>query len=206
MSGTPGFLLPSPMPKAVQWNFHANLPGLEGLPGNVATIMVTGSREFTDLKAVNDTLKDYADVFADKHPDATLVLISGHANRGADVLAEMAFTDYGPVFTLPAQWDDHSHGRCKCAEDAEYCKLAGIIRNEQMVDVYKPSVCVAFYSPTAENRGTNHASEYATSKGVPVRSIIERPVLTQPAPLEVPASSEPQATTDPGEFAKASTK
>jgi hypothetical protein len=202
MSGTPGFLLPSPMPRAIQWNFHSNLPGLEGLPGNVATLMVTGSREFTDLRLVSETLKEYADKFYEKHPDGTLVLISGHANRGADVLAEMAFTDYGQVFTLPANWDDHSHGRCKCPPNAEYCKLAGIIRNEQMVDVYKPSVTVAFYSPTAENKGTNHAAEYATSKGVPVRSIIEPLRLTEPAPLEVP--SEPTATTDPGEFAKAS--
>ena len=161
----------SPMPTQVKWHEVV----LEGTTTH--TIMVTGSREFEDLRQVHDVLSRYAEIHAQDYPDIPLVLVSGHAQRGADVLAEMIWPDYGPVLTEPAHWDVHTPGRCKCANDptATYCRLAGIVRNEKMVNDYKPSVVVAFYEPTAANRGTNHAAEYARSKDIPVRTVIAQP-------------------------------
>lgn len=152
----------------------------------VHTLMVTGSREFNDLRLVSETLATYADAHAQKFPDVPLVLISGHAQRGADVLAEMVWPDYGPVLTEPAVWSEHTPDRCKCHDnpDATYCKLAGIIRNEKMVDSYSPSVVVAFYEPTAANAGTNHAAEYARANGIPVRTVVATKATLVTAPVE----------------------
>jgi hypothetical protein len=68
-----------------------------------------------------------------------------------------------------------------------------------MVDVYKPSVCVAFYSDNAENRGTNHAAEYARSKDVPVRMVREPYVPKAPTP----ANAAPTPTTEDVDLAVA---
>lgn len=174
---------PSPMPNAVQYE-TVTINGEK-----YHTIMVTGSREFNDLRLMDKTLREYAESHAAKHPDVPLLLVSGHAQRGADVLAEMVWPDFGPLATEPANWKEHTPGRCRCAEDADYCKLAGIVRNELMVDKYQPSVVVAFYEPTAENRGTNHAAEYARDQGIPVRTVIAAPVIKEPAPLEIPNDS-----------------
>ena len=167
---------PSPMPNAVVWN-DATIGGV-----NYHTLMVTGSREYNDLRQLSTVLADYAHAHDLKHPDVSLILVSGHAQRGADVLAEMVWNDYGPVAIEPAQWSEHTPGRCRCADDADFCRLAGIIRNEKMVDEYQPSVVVAFYEPTAENRGTNHAADYARDHGIPVRIIM----APEPPPLKEP--------------------
>lgn len=185
-------LLASPMPNAIEWKF-VTLPEIKD---EVATIMITGSREYVDLKSVNETLVPYFRAFIEKHPGHDLVLISGHAQRGADVLAEMVWSEYGPVLTVPADWQTHTPERCKCHDtNAEYCRLAGIVRNEKMVDEYKPSVCVAFYSDNSENRGTNHAAEYARSKDVPVRIVREPYIPREPAAHADAAPTAPVETT-----------
>ena len=191
----------SPMPTQIKWH-DVNLGDIE-YP--VHTIMVTGSREFDDLRQVHDILARYAEIHAQDYPDIPLVLVSGHAQRGADVLAEMIWPDFGPTATEPAQWDVHTPGRCKCADDptATYCRLAGIVRNEKMVNDYKPSVVVAFYEPTAENRGTNHAAEYARSKDIPVRTVIAQPKASLASNDSQPVVDTPVApvdTTNPLDF------
>lgn len=185
-------LLASPMPTAIKWN-----PVIIEDLGPAHTLMVTGSREYNDLRALSEVLARYADIHNEDFPDVPLVLISGHAQRGADVLAEMVWPDYGPVLTEPAEWQVHTPERCKCANDptATYCKLAGIVRNEKMVTTYKPSVVIAFYEPSAANRGTNHAADYARSKDIPVRTIIASPVVA-----ETPVVEAPVDTTNPLDF------
>lgn len=185
-------LLASPMPTAIKWN-DVVIPDL----GTAHVIMVTGSREYNDLRELSEVLSRYAEIHDQDYPDVPLVLISGHAQRGADVLAEMIWPDYGPVLTEPADWQTHHPERCKCHDNpnATYCKLAGIVRNEKMINDYKPSVVVAFYEPTALNRGTNHAAEYARSKDIPVRTVIARETTTTPVVASVPVE-----TTNPLDF------
>lgn len=164
-------VLASPMPTQIKWNL-VSVP--EIVDTKVHTLMVTGSREYDDLRQMNDVLSRYAEIHKQDFPDVPLVLISGHAQRGADLLAEMLWQDHGPIITVPADWQTHTPSRCKCHDNptTTYCRLAGIVRNEQMVNDYKPSVVVAFYEPTAANRGTNHAADYARSKDIPVRMVI----------------------------------
>lgn len=182
---------PSPMPKSIEWKIDDEV--------DTAYLMVTGSREFTDLKAVDDTLRAYYTAFEAKHPGKTLMLISGHAQRGADVLAEMVWSEFGPVYTEPAQWDVHTPDRCKCANDesAEYCRLAGIVRNEKMVNDWPLSVVIAFYNPTAANAGTNHAAEYARNEGIPVRTVIQH--IAEPQSAAVVASEPAASDSTPGD-------
>lgn len=184
-------LLASPMPTAIKWN-NVDIEDL----GTCHTLMVTGSREYEDLRQMSEVLSRYAEIHAQDFPNVPLVLISGHAQRGADLLAEMLWTDFGPVLTEPADWKTHTPERCKCANDptATYCKLAGIVRNEKMVTTYKPSVVIAFYEPSAANRGTNHAADYARSKDIPVRTVIAQPKASTPV-VEAPVD-----TTNPLDF------
>lgn len=170
---------PSPMPNAVKWN------DVKIGDATYHTLMVTGSREYNDLRQLSGVLAEYAAAHNAKHPDVNLILVSGHAQRGADVLAEMVWSDFGPVAIEPADWNTHTEGRCKCGPDANFCRLAGIIRNEKMVEDYQPSVVVAFYEPTAENRGTNHAADYARDRNIPVRVVIAPTRPVEPAPLEI---------------------
>lgn len=84
-------------------------------------VLVTGSRSWSDehtmRKAFGDLWRGWG-VQTVTHP----VLLSGHASRGADAMAERVWHQASiAVRTFPANWDQHG-------------RAAGIRRNEHMIE------------------------------------------------------------------------
>ena len=117
------------------------------------TVLVCGSRGFTDRELFNKTL----DELNAKTPIKTII----HGNaRGADVMS----------------WSwilKNNHGRCD--EEALRCfaynpdwdkhgKAAGIIRNKQMLVEGKPDIVVAFWD--GQSTGTKNMIDIAREAGV----------------------------------------
>lgn len=129
-------------------------------------ILVTGSRWWDDELLMGSALLDVW------HPDA--LLLSGHASRGADRMAEMLWEGWGGrVARYPANWNracdpDCHHGtRPTRADGTSYCPYAGFVRNQAMVDS-GADVCVAFLKIGARNRGTRDCMERAEAAGIPI--------------------------------------
>lgn len=104
-------------------------------------VLVTGGRGYADYAAVARTLFDL-------NPD----IVAHGGARGADSLAD----DYCklnavPHAVYPADWQ-------------LYGKAAGVIRNQQMLNDFKPDLVVAFPG----GRGTAHMVSIAKAAGVEV--------------------------------------
>ena len=93
-------------------------------------VLVTGSREWHDWKAIYSTLDRLRRraLLLHGHP---LVVIHGEA-RGADLIAKAYATEHSVVERgYPAQWD-------------RYGKKAGAVRNRLMLDHEQPALVVGF--------------------------------------------------------------
>jgi hypothetical protein len=115
------------------------------------TILVCGSRDFTDARRLFDVLDHYR--MSPKFP--ALHLIEGCA-RGADRLAEEWAASRGvAVEHHPADWD-------------RLGKRAGIERNKAML-ARRPHVVLAFFTDrNLPSRGTAHMVEIARKADIPV--------------------------------------
>lgn len=92
-------------------------------------ILVCGSRDWADAKAITDTLDAYR--AQDVAKGWTTVIIQGGAS-GADAIADGWARGVGVVsLTFPADWPTHGRG-------------AGPIRNQRMLDEGMPDVVLAF--------------------------------------------------------------
>lgn len=104
-------------------------------------VLVTGGRDYADYDVVARTLFDLNPKIV-AHGDA----------RGADSLADKyCKLNAVPRSVYPADWQ-------------LYGKSAGVIRNQQMLDDFKPDLVVAFPG----GRGTAHMVRIAKSAGVEV--------------------------------------
>lgn len=111
------------------------------------TIIVCGGRDYDDRERVFSVLDKL-------EYDGNLYVVEGGA-RGADTLA----ADWAEVrghhhITVPADWS--AHGRA-----------AGSIRNQLMLDKYKPNLVIAFPG----GRGTADMIARAEKAGVPVERV-----------------------------------
>lgn len=78
------------------------------------------------------------------------------AARGADTLAgEWAQVHGLTEHAVPADWDKHGIA-------------AGYIRNSKMLKDYNPDCVIGFFTPGAENKGTNMMCKIARDANVPV--------------------------------------
>lgn len=101
----------------------------------MTSLVVTGSRHWTDRAVVEDALR--------RLPVGRLA--HGGA-RGLDTIAAEVATELGwEVVAYPADW---SQG-----------KRAGSERNVRMVDAERPDIVLAF--PLPQSRGTWHCARYA---------------------------------------------
>ena len=142
-------------------------------------VIVTGSREFTDEKIIDDALYNlWHDNIGYQSTDK-LVIIQGGA-AGADKLArEIAAnnTDTALLENYPADWEhcdincDPDHRRVRLG-DVTYCPKAGYRRNKQMLDS-GADVVLAFYKTGAANKGTQMMVDLAEAAGIPVRKYYE---------------------------------
>jgi hypothetical protein len=119
----------------------------------VKRILITGSRDWTDVDTIRQALVDVWAEFHEPYPDAEITLVHGGAT-GADTIAGAIATDFGwDVEVWPADWE-------------RFKRAAGPIRNNHMVSL-GADVCLAFPLPTS--RGTIHCMKAAERAGIPVR-------------------------------------
>jgi hypothetical protein len=118
-------------------------------------IIVTGSREWTDKRAIRDAILNTLHRMNTGFGPHTLV--HGDCPTGADVLADEVWWETFPTTPIPpeihrANWK--LNGRA-----------AGPIRNQQMID-QGADVCIAF--PLGDSRGTRDCIRRAEAAGIPV--------------------------------------
>lgn len=110
-------------------------------------ILVTGSRDWTDWKKLDEGLRTVGKFGEDT------VLVHGDA-QGVDRMAAFLWMERGfPVEAHPADWKRHG-------------KRAGYVRNQEMVDE-GADACLAFIRNAS--RGATMCADLAEKAGIPVR-------------------------------------
>lgn len=118
-------------------------------------ILITGSRDWDDTKAIERALSKY--VMEDEDgfweiPER-FTLISGACPTGADRLCEEFWGGYNGTLDLyPADWD-------------KYGKRAGFVRNAEMVAL-QPDICYAFIKNNS--KGATMTADLAAKKDIEV--------------------------------------
>lgn len=126
-------------------------------------LLITGSREWTDRKAIRDVLARFP---------AGTVLIHG-ACRGADKIAAGVGNQLGfDVRPYPADWE-------------RFGNAAGPIRNQEMIDKEcldgdEIDICIAFHDDLENSKGTKDMIEKADNAGINTRRYYSR--AAQPVP------------------------
>lgn len=119
-------------------------------------ILVTGSRTWTDERAIRDALGDAFRARPDK--DSSVTVVHGGA-RGADSMASRWVRDFGCVGNPIGEVVYHANWQL-------YGRRAGILRNQQMVNdgAY---ICLAFIRDGS--RGASHCALAAEAAGIPTK-------------------------------------
>lgn len=106
-------------------------------------VLICGSRNWVDEAPIR--------AFVESLPSDAIVVHG--AARGADRIAGQLATARGlAVEAMPAAWDVHEPGWCRCREPRpKTCKAAGLRRNQAMLET-GPRHAAAFLLP--ESRGT----------------------------------------------------
>ena len=116
-------------------------------------ILVCGSRNWRDVGPISLFLQEAVRTYGG---DGVQVIHGGAS--GADKAADRAARKLGiQVFCEPAQWET-------------YGKAAGPIRNQLMLDKYKPDEVIAFRT-SGKSNGTDHMIKCARKAGIPVTVI-----------------------------------
>jgi len=108
-------------------------------------VLISGGRNWSNESVIRQVI--------DSLPEGT-VIIEGAA-RGADSIAGKCARERGlEVLEFPANWN-------------AYGKLAGFIRNRQMLAEGKPDIVVGFHENIAESKGTKDMLEASRQAGLP---------------------------------------
>ena len=121
-------------------------------------ILLTGSREWTDMNLIDTGLRALLRLVRADEPsfDQRVITIIHGGARGADLLcAQWAERHHLMTGEYKADWKPHGRG-------------AGPIRNQRMLDEEQPIVCAAFLIPELPCRGTRDMIERCLRAGVPV--------------------------------------
>lgn len=120
-------------------------------------ILITGSREFTDVVTMHAAISAAVDEFG-----SNAIIVHGAA-RGADQLADVLAETHGlTVERWLAAWELHGH-------------RAGHIRNQAMVDK-GADVCLAFRVEGLPCNGTRDCASRAARAGIPVQWFVQKDV------------------------------
>jgi hypothetical protein len=153
----------------------------------LATVLVTGSRRWDDVPAVDTALSDtWHDALQLGH--SGIEVLEGGAT-GADSIAKSwarrHVEDGVGHQQMAADWDGSCADTCKPGHrrdghGSSYCPQAGHRRNQAMVDT-GPAVCLAFIAPCDsatcrkpkphDSHGVAHCMAAARTAGVPVREV-----------------------------------
>lgn len=127
-------------------------------------ILVTGSRELTDVDLVRDEIVDATDT------PAPWTMVVGDCPTGADKFAREFWQE---VIEEPTNPEDQSNLDVHTADWTTHGKAAGPLRNQTMVDS-GADICLAFYREGAGNRGTADCVRRARTAGIEVHEFTER--------------------------------
>ena len=135
-------------------------------------VLICGGRKFNDWEFFRDTLEKIAlKRFPRSEPDQygnflyEVIIISGGA-KGADQMAiDWAIVNWCPFEEYKADWDDMSKP-CfpKMKGTKVYNALAGLKRNQRMIDEGKPDLVIAFPG----GNGTKDMISRANKSGIEV--------------------------------------
>lgn len=136
------------------------------------TVLVTGSRDWTDVFAVHAALVKQLKV-AVRNGKRLHVIHGGHTSGADAITDEWCRSMVGPSVSfqaVKAEWnrdcDSNCHHRPRTDTNGNnVCSAAGPLRNQKMVDM-SPDVCLAFLLPTA--RGTRDCVARAEKASIPV--------------------------------------
>lgn len=127
---------------------------LEAIPVNGQTWLVCGGRDFADDMMFRSAMSDLV-----RMRGMPAALVHGGA-AGADSMAQEWGVQHAlTVYAVPPDW--RAHGRA-----------AGPIRNQAMIDKYKPALVVAFPG----GRGTADMVRRARAAGIDVAEVRVDPV------------------------------
>jgi hypothetical protein len=124
---------------------------------NPYRVLVTGSRDWEDRKAIDDFLTALA--AANTFHNRPTVIVHGACPRGADAMADdwaRWHARHSPLIEVErhrANWEING-------------KRAGFIRNAHMVNL-GADICLAFIRNGS--RGASHTARLAEEAGIPVR-------------------------------------
>lgn len=117
----------------------------------IKKILVTGSRDWSDITSVIEALKIY---------DKSTILVHGNC-RGADIICAVVGETLGfEIRPYHADWDAHG-------------KSAGHIRNQLMIDAENKTnesidLCIAFHDEIENSKGTKDCVSRANKANIPV--------------------------------------
>lgn len=110
-------------------------------------LLVCGDRDWKDRDYIFARLDEMQPLYGFSE------MIEGCA-RGADRIGEEWATERGiPLRHFPANWD-------------KWGKLAGIIRNTEMLTMGEPEMVVAFHTALQQSKGTKHMVTISKRAGV----------------------------------------
>jgi len=122
------------------------------------TIIICGDRRWIDFKIIERELS--------KLPKDALI-VEG-ACSGADAIAEFVAMKLGlRVKPYPAEWDKYK--KLETYGIFKTHKMAGVVRNQRMLDEMKPDEVWAFHKNLDASRGTKDMVNRARKAGVPVK-------------------------------------
>jgi hypothetical protein len=133
----------------------------------VKRILVTGSRDWTDVDRIRNYLLLYSG-------GRGTVLVHGKNRRGADKIAHDIASHWPwEIEPHPADWTAPCRDTCRPGhrrrrwDGAEYCPAAGNYRNQEMVDL-GADICLGFLKTGAANVGTLDCVRRAGEAGIRV--------------------------------------
>lgn len=134
------------------------------------TVLVTGSRNWTDEAGLSDVLNEH--LHAALSEGKVFRLLYGDCPTGADAMAKNWGVRNAHLGVLvreeKADWNRPCDENCYHRPSSR-CPAAGPIRNQRMVDV-GAGVCVAFLFP--DSRGTQDCVRRAKKANIPVQTIV----------------------------------
>lgn len=133
-------------------------------------IVVTGSRTWTNEAQIKERMEELEAEASAKGEKLTIV--HGDSPRGADrMCGKWADIVGAKVIPEPADWDN---GRI-VNTGYRHVNLAGLDRNELMLDKYNPDRVEAFRSD-GKSSGTDHCIKEARKRNIEVIVNHERPI------------------------------
>lgn len=133
-----------------------------------ARILATCSRSFKDWSAARTILTRVYE----EAPDA--VLVHGDCERGDRQIAGIWKSLGGVDDPMPAAWSEcgqgcppRDHRKVRLRTGEWYCPLAGLRRDEQMVET-SPARVLAFLDWKSKTKGAFRTADMAEAAGIPV--------------------------------------